>query len=79
MNETTHKDIQMYAGVISIDNNRIRFAVRDWKSMLALKILNGRLRDLLASTFRNPHRPLSYKQQQWLEIWQMIFAVAGKR
>lgn len=69
----------MYAGVISIDNNRIRFAVRDWKSMLALKILNGRLRDLLASTFRNPHRPLSYKQQQWLEIWQMIFALAGKR
>lgn len=47
--------------------------------MLALKILNGRLRDLLATTFKNPHRPLSYKQQQWLEIWQMIFAQAGKR
>lgn len=69
----------MYSGVISIDNNRIRFSVRDWKSMLALKILNNRLRDLLAATFRNPHRPLSYKQQQWLEIWQLIFAQAGKR
>lgn len=69
----------MYSGVISIDANRIRFAVRDWKSMLALKILNARLRDLLASTFRNPHRPLSYKQQQWLGIWQQIFAQAGKR
>lgn len=69
----------MYSGVISIDANRIRFSVRDWKSMLALKILNNRLRELLASTFRNPHRPLSYKQQQWLEIWQLIFGQAGKR
>lgn len=69
----------MYAGVISIDNNRIRFAVRDWKSMLALKLLNSRLRELLATTFKNPHRPLSYKQQQWLDIWQMVFAQAAKR
>ncbi|CAI7651141.1 unnamed protein product, partial [Penicillium manginii] len=72
-------EFKMYSGVISIDANRIRFSVRDWKSMLALKILNSRLRDLLASTFRNPHRPLSYKQQQWLEIWQLVFAQAGKR
>ncbi|CAI7661749.1 unnamed protein product [Penicillium pancosmium] len=72
-------EFKMYSGVISIDANRVRFSVRDWKSMLALKILNNRLRDLLASTFRNPHRPLSYKQQQWLEIWQLVFAQAGKR
>ncbi|KAJ5637325.1 hypothetical protein N7490_007204 [Penicillium lividum] len=72
-------EFKLYSGVISIDANRIRFALRDWKSMLALKFLNARLRDLLATTFRNPHRPLSYKQQQWLEIWQQIFAQAGKR
>ncbi|KAJ5660227.1 hypothetical protein N7507_006678 [Penicillium longicatenatum] len=72
-------EFKLYSGVISIDANRIRFAVRDWKSMLALKFLNARLRDLLATTFKNPHRPLSYKQQQWLEIWQQIFAQAGKR
>lgn len=70
---------QMYSGVISIDANRIRFATHTWKSMLALKILNSRLRDLLASTFRNPHKPLSYKQQQWLDIWQQIFTLAGKK
>ncbi|KAJ5084240.1 Helicase C-terminal [Penicillium alfredii] len=72
-------EFKMYSGVISIDANRVRFAVRDWKSMLALKTLSGRLRDILSNTFRNPHRPLSYKQQQWLEIWQQIFAQAGKR
>lgn len=69
----------MFSGVISIDANRVRFALRDWKSMLALKILNSRLRELLATTFKNPHRPLSYKQQKWLEIWQSIFTQAGKR
>jgi ATP-dependent RNA helicase DHX29 len=69
----------LYSGVISIDANRVRFATHTWKSMLALKILNSRLRDLLASTFRYPHKPLSYKQQQWLDIWQQIFTLAGRK
>ncbi|KAJ5668882.1 hypothetical protein N7462_009952 [Penicillium macrosclerotiorum] len=72
-------EFKLYSGVITIDSNRIRFATHSWKSMLALKILNSRLREILASTFRNPHKPLSYKQQQWLEIWQQIFTQAGKR
>ncbi|KAJ5366628.1 Helicase C-terminal [Penicillium brevicompactum] len=72
-------EFKMYSGVVSIDANRIRFAVRDWKSMLALKILHTRLREILSNTFRNPHRPLSYKQQQWVDIWQQIFTQAGKR
>ncbi|KAJ5946763.1 hypothetical protein N7454_003602 [Penicillium verhagenii] len=72
-------EFKLHSGVISIDANRIRFALRDWKSMLALKFLNARLRDLLATTFKNPHRPLSYKQQQWLEIWQQIFAAQGSK
>ncbi|KAJ5896633.1 uncharacterized protein N7473_006032 [Penicillium subrubescens] len=72
-------EFKMYSGVISIDANRVRFATHSWKSMLALKILNSRLRDLLASTFRNPHKPLTYKQQQWLDVWQQIFTLAGKK
>lgn len=70
---------QMYSGVISIDANRVRFAVRDWKSMLALKILSARIREILAGTFREPQKRLSYKQQQWIEIWQTIFSQATKR
>ncbi|KAJ5117093.1 uncharacterized protein N7443_003003 [Penicillium atrosanguineum] len=72
-------EFKLYSGVISIDANRIRFSLRDWKTMLTLKILNSRLRDLLAATFKNPHKPLSYKQQQWLDVWQQIFAQAWKR
>ena len=64
----------MYSGVISIDANRIRFAVRDWKAMLALKILSARIREILTGTFREPQRRLSYRQQQWIEDWQAIFS-----
>lgn len=69
-------EFKMYSGVISIDANRIRFVVRDWKAMLALKVLSARIREILAGTFREPQRRLSYKQQQWIEIWQTIFSQA---
>ncbi|KAK1141455.1 hypothetical protein N8T08_008995 [Aspergillus melleus] len=72
-------EFKMYSGVISIDANRIRFSVRDWKSMLALKVLSARIRDILSGTFRDPQKKLSYKQQQWIEIWDQIFSQAGKR
>lgn len=67
-------EFKLYAGVISIDANRIRFAVRDWKSMLALKVLSARVREILAATVRDPQKRLSYKQRQWMDIWQQIFA-----
>lgn len=47
--------------------------------MLALKILSARIREILAGTFREPQKRLSYKQQQWIEIWQTIFSQATKR
>ncbi|KAF7595064.1 hypothetical protein BBP40_007467 [Aspergillus hancockii] len=72
-------EFKMFSGVISIDTNRIRFSIRDWKSMLALKILSARTRDILSGTFRSPQKMLSYKQQQWIRIWQQIFSQAGKR
>ncbi|OJJ01042.1 hypothetical protein ASPVEDRAFT_610084 [Aspergillus versicolor CBS 583.65] len=66
-------DFKMYAGVLSIDTNRIRFSIRDWKSMLAIKVLSTRVREILAAMFRDPQQPLSYKQKQWMDIWQGIF------
>lgn len=70
---------QMFSGTVSIDANRVRFAVRDWKAMLALKLLSSRIREILAATFRDPGRALSSKQQQWIGIWQRVFETAAKR
>jgi len=64
----------MYAGGFILDGNRARFAVSDWKTMLVIKILRTRLRDILTRSFRNPGKPLTMQQQKWMDVWQKIFS-----
>lgn len=71
-------EFKMYSGVISIDNNRIKFSVKDWKSMLSLKYLSNRLRDILADISCNPQKTLTHRQQEWIDIWQRIFSQREK-
>jgi ATP-dependent RNA helicase DHX29 len=65
---------QMYAGVFILDGNRARFAVSDWKTMLAIKTMRARLRDILTKSFKTPGKPLTTQQQKWMELWQKIFS-----
>lgn len=73
-----YKHTQMHSGIITIDGSRIRFSVENWKSMLAMKILSTRLREIMALAFRTPQKleQLSDQQQKWLEIWQQVFTHA---
>ncbi|TVY78121.1 ATP-dependent RNA helicase DHX29 [Lachnellula suecica] len=64
----------MYAGVFILDGNRARFAVSDWKTMLVIKTLRARLRDIMTRSFKNPGKALTAQQQKWMEIWQKIFS-----
>ncbi|KAM3074633.1 hypothetical protein ACMFMG_008061 [Clarireedia jacksonii] len=64
----------MYAGVFILDGNRARFAVSDWKTMLAIKTMRARLRDILTRSFKTPGKPLTTQQQKWMELWQKIFS-----
>ena len=66
-------EVKMYAGVIVIDGNRIRFSVRDWGAMLMLKILRVEMRAMVEQQIKHPGRPLSEREQQMLEIWQKMF------
>lgn len=68
----------MYAGVFILDGNRARFAVPDWKYMLAIKTLRARLRDVLTKSFRNPGKPLTAQQMKWMDVWQKIFTQEPK-
>ena len=63
----------MHAGVFVLDGNRARFAVPDWKTALALKVLRARLRDMLTRSFRAPGRLPTAQQEKWFDIWQRIF------
>jgi ATP-dependent RNA helicase DHX29 len=67
----------MYAGVITLDGNRARFAVSDWKTMLVIKTLRSKLRDIMTKSFKNPGKVLTTQQAKWLDIWQKIFSQEG--
>lgn len=65
---------RLYAGLVTVDGSRLRFALRDWKTLLALKALSMRLREILAFVFRDPKRAvLSARQEEWLGLWQRVF------
>ncbi|KAI9787598.1 MAG: hypothetical protein M1839_000129 [Geoglossum umbratile] len=66
-------DFRMYAGVIILDGNKLRLSVSDWKTMLAIKVLRIRMREVLSRSFKNPGKPLPSSLLRWLEIWQRIF------
>lgn len=63
----------MYAGVIVIDGNRIRFRLEDWRSMLALKYLRVKMKEIMSQAFRNPGRLLTPEQKAWFDIWARAF------
>ncbi|CAG8974708.1 hypothetical protein HYALB_00010100 [Hymenoscyphus albidus] len=65
----------MYAGVFILDGNRARFAVSDWKTMLVIKTLRAKLRDIMTKSFKNPGKPLTGQQQRWMEVWQKIYTL----
>ncbi|KAK7416763.1 hypothetical protein QQX98_004955 [Neonectria punicea] len=63
----------MYSGVIVLDGNRGRFAVPDWKTMLVIKVLRTRLRELLTRSFKQPGKLPTAQQAKWLDVWQRLF------
>ncbi|RKF76639.1 ATP-dependent RNA helicase DHX29 [Golovinomyces cichoracearum] len=64
----------MNSGVIILDGNRARFSISDWKTMLVIKTLRARLREILSRSYKSPGKPLTIQQQKWMEIWQKIFS-----
>ncbi|GAO15144.1 hypothetical protein UVI_02029580 [Ustilaginoidea virens] len=50
-----------------------RFALPDWKTMLVVKVLRTRLRELLTRSFKQPGKLPTAQQQKWLDVWQRLF------
>ncbi|ROT36516.1 helicase associated domain-containing protein [Sodiomyces alkalinus F11] len=64
----------MFAGVLVLDGNKARFALPDWKTMLVLKVLRTRLRELLTRAFKQPGKLPTAQHERWLEVWQKVFS-----
>lgn len=63
----------MFSGVLILDGNRARFAVPDWKTLLVIKVLRSRLRELLSRSFKAPGKLPTAQHQKWFDVWQRIF------
>jgi ATP-dependent RNA helicase DHX29 len=66
----------MYSGVFVLDGNRARFAVPDWKTMLVMKVLRSRLKEMLTRSFKSPGKLPTAQHERWLVVWQRVFALA---
>jgi ATP-dependent RNA helicase DHX29 len=66
-------DVRMYAGVILVDGGRVRFSIRDWKTMIALKAIRTGLQEAISNTYRNTDQSLQLaSDRKWLDVWQAI-------
>jgi ATP-dependent RNA helicase DHX29 len=63
----------MYAGVVVIDGNRLRFKVRDWRTMVVLKTLRAKVKEVLAKLLRSQGRELGDRPRRWMNILEGIF------
>lgn len=66
-------DFRLHAGVISLNNNSLRFAVKDWKTMIALKALRNRVRDIVNAAWKNPGKPLGIREEKWMRLFVRVF------
>ncbi|GME40725.1 Helicase [Neofusicoccum parvum] len=66
-------DAKLHAGILAVDGNRLRFAVKDWKTCLAVKVLRQRVRDVVNALLRSPGKQLTRRQQRWLELFLRAF------
>jgi len=64
----------MFSGVLVLDGNRARFALPDWKTMLVMKVLRTRLKEVLTRSFKQPGKLPTPQQERWLEMWQKLFS-----
>ncbi|KAF2101998.1 ATP dependent RNA helicase-like protein [Rhizodiscina lignyota] len=66
-------DFRLHAGVIIVDGNRLKFTVNDWKTMMAVKFLRTRLKEIVAARLKAPSKPLGRRLERWMEVIQTIF------
>jgi ATP-dependent RNA helicase DHX29 len=66
-------DFKMHAGVISFPGSVLRFAVRDWRAAVALKVLRRRVKEILGNSWKNPARVLSEREKEWLGLFFEVF------
>ena len=72
-------DFKLYAGVIVIDGNRLRFMVDSWKTMIVLKRLRERMKEVIDRKMKRPGVALPARLEKWVQIWRRVMSAEGKK
>jgi len=66
-------EFKFHAGIVEIDNGRVRLSFRRWKDMLALQRLRSQLSRVINNFLVSPQMPLEEADQQWLKLMTIAF------
>ena len=71
-------EFKLYAGVIVIDNGRIRFKVQDWRTMVCLMVLRGQLQGIIRERVRKPDghgegSGIGEEGAWWMDVFRTVF------
>lgn len=69
-------DFRFFAGVITLDNGRIKLCVRHWRELAVIKTMRECLLKALEGCWASPVLSLSASDQQWIDTFVRV--VAGK-
>ncbi|KAI9661250.1 MAG: hypothetical protein M1821_009577 [Bathelium mastoideum] len=72
-------DFKLYAGVVVVDGNRLRFMVDDWKMMIVLKRLRERMKEVVDRKMKKPGAALPERLEEWVKIWRRVMSAEGRK
>ena len=67
-------EFKFYAGVMVLDGGKVKLSVRQWRELMAIKILRERLEKVLERSYSAPGKEVSEGNRKWLDFWLKIEA-----
>ncbi|KAJ9612187.1 hypothetical protein H2200_003784 [Cladophialophora chaetospira] len=67
-------EFKFYAGVMVLDGGKIKLSVREWRQLIAIKILRERIEKVLGRCYSHPGKEMSDQDRKWLDFWLKIEA-----
>ena len=68
-------EFKFYAGVMVLDGGKVRLSVREWRQLVAIKILRERVEKVLVQCYSAPGKDVSDRDRKWLDFWLRIETV----
>ena len=66
-------EFKIYSGIMTIDGNRLRFAMANWKTIMVVKGMRAELKEIIAQGLKVPGRLMNARQKLCIENWKAVF------